>query len=294
MQGEGRTAVFGLDDEDGAISEVDLEEMEDLDEADFEDNGDSADGNSAGHSADDEQHPSSREGQPPIGKSQRREGLRMDAVDLIEPEEDLEGSIRGDPAAGSSQWQGSSLGSRLDTLPRKRSQNGALAGRAGIEEDVRKHIMQPAAVQPAMDMGRLLSRASAAAAANAQQRRESNERASAKAAAGSDAVDADDPDAPSAAKGAKIGSGTATLQNGNHGCAQGVLVPAARQPKRAREEGDVSEGKEGWEPKDQDGDQKSERREEPQKERMSVKRGGKAGRGLFGAALAGLNGRGTQ
>lgn len=293
MQGEGRTAVFGHDEEDGAISEVDLEELEDLDEADFEDNGDSADGNFAGHSADDEQHPSSNEGQVPLGKGQHREGLRMDAADLIEPENDLEGSIRWDPAAGSLQWKGSTLGSRLDTLTRKRSQNGALASRAGIEEDVGKHTMQPAAVQPAMDMGRLLSRASAAAA-NAQQRRESIERASAKAAGGSDAVDADDTDAPSAAKGAKIGSGTATLQNGNQGCAQGVLVPAARQPKRAREEGDVSEGKERWEPKDQDGDQKSARSEEPQKERMSVKRGGKAGRGLFGAAMAGLNGKRTQ
>lgn len=51
---------MGRDEEDEAMSEADLEDLEDLDEGDVKFPGRSADVDSAGHSADDQQHPTSR------------------------------------------------------------------------------------------------------------------------------------------------------------------------------------------------------------------------------------------
>ncbi|CAL8465109.1 g4644 [Coccomyxa elongata] len=286
-KGEGRTALFGHDGEDEAMSEVDLKELEDLDEGDVEVNGRGAGVDSAGQSADDDQHPTSKEEQLLPGKGQRRGGLRMDAHDLNEPEEDLEGYVDGQATAGNRQRKSPAPGSHVDSMPRKRSQSGTPASRAGAA-DASRQRKQAGGVQPAVDVARLLSRASAAAS-GAQQRRDTSEGLSAEAAAGSSADDVDDPEMLAGARGGSTQNGAATLQSGKRS-AQGVLASAARQRKRAREEDEVSNGIE-QKPRDQEGGQKSERSKELQKDRVNVKSGERAGRGLFGAAMAGLNGR---
>lgn len=269
------------------MSEVVLEELEDLDEGDIEVNGKGASVDSASQSADDEQHPTGKEGQMPPGNGQRRGGLRMDAHDLNEPEEDLEGYGDGQAKAGNRQRRSQARGFHMDSMTRTRSQSGTPASRAGAA-DASRQKKQAGVVQPAVDMGRLLSRASAAAS-GAQQRRVNSEGLSAEATARSSADEVDDPDMPTSVSGGITQDGAATLQSGKRS-AQGVVAAAARQRKRAREVDEVSTGIES-QPRDQEGDQKDARSKELQKDRMTVKSGERAGRGLFGAAMAGLNGR---